>query len=103
MGAEPPIFEERRQLPDRRRSRPPSYRTPTLLRTAVAASLAVAGGLVIVYVFFATVAEVDVAEAVVATAVIGVLAVVWLVAYGLRGRAARERGRASSDRERRGF
>ena len=105
MAIDPPIFEDRRRLPDRRRQRtePVGERQVPVLRTALAAGIAIAGGLVLVYVFFATVAEVDVTEAAVVTAVVALLAAAWIVAYWIRARRAHPRGPESFERERRGF
>ena len=104
MAVGPPMYDERRRLPDRRRARQ-RRATPgvPVFRAAVAVAIAIAGGLALVYVFFATIAEVDVAQAVAATAVAAALAVVWVVAHWLRRRNAKPRGPATFDRERRGF
>jgi membrane protein implicated in regulation of membrane protease activity len=97
------MYDERRRLPDRRRATKPERAQLPVFRTALALAIAIGGGLVLVYVFFATIAEVDVAQAVAATTVIAALAVVWVVAYWLRRRNADPRGPATFDRERRGF
>ena len=97
------MYDERRRLPDRRRARKPERAQLPVFRTALALAIAIGGGLVLVYVFFATIAEVDVAQAVAATTVVAVLAALWVVAYWLRRRRAEPRGPNAFDRERRGF
>jgi hypothetical protein len=103
---EPRVIEERRAPERRRYERRVEDRT-RFSRTAVAAALAVAGGLVILYMFFAALGAVDLGEAAVASVGALVLAAVWFAGYYVRHRAAeRDVGLAEAerrDRERRGF
>jgi hypothetical protein len=102
----PPVFEERRRTPDRRsravrRARPRA----TAALNAVAAAVAICGGLVVVYLFFTTVAQVNLLQAAAGTvATVGLLSV-WLAGAFVRALtigpgAADVRTR---ERERRGF
>jgi high-affinity Fe2+/Pb2+ permease len=71
--------------------------------TAVAAGLALCGGLVVLFLFFWMLGAIDVGDAVAATAVAVLLALVWLAGYVYRRRAREARELARRDRERRGF
>ena len=103
MTTQPPLLEERRQLPDRRQGdRRPKEQVP-VLRTAVAAAIAISGGLVLIYVFFGVIGAVDFATAAAATIVTAVLAAVWVGGYWYRQRSIEPRGPDVFDRERRGF
>jgi hypothetical protein len=103
MTTEPPVFEERRQLPDRRQGGRRAEDQTRFLRTAVAAAVAISGGLVIIYLFFGAIGAVDFATAAAATIVTAVLAAVWVGGYWFRQRSLEPRGPATFDRERRGF
>jgi Na+-driven multidrug efflux pump len=103
MSIDPPVFEDRRSLPDRRQhDRPPRDQTRAA-RVGIAAVVAIAGGLVLIYVFFGTIGGVDFADAAVATGVAAVLALVWLGGYWYRQRTRHPRGPDAVSRERRGF
>ena len=71
-------------------------------RTAGAAAVAFCGGLVLVFVFFWALGGVDVTDAVAATSVVVVLALIWLAGYLYRSRQE-ETPLIRRDRERRGF
>jgi hypothetical protein len=103
MAGEPPVFEERRRLPDRRQAGRRAEDQTRFLRTGAAAAVAIAGGLVVIYLFFGTIGAVDFAEAAAATTVAVVLAGVWLAGYWFRQRSIDPRGPSPEDRERRGF
>ncbi len=102
--AEPPVVEERRRLPDRRQYERRREDRHRLLRTAVAAAIAICGGLSIVYLFFAAFGAIDIADAAAATAVAISMGLVWLAGYYVRHRAAPDDSDLrQGDRERRGF
>ncbi|MFL5895857.1 MAG: hypothetical protein ACJ76Z_12200 [Thermoleophilaceae bacterium] len=72
------------------------------MRDMVAFSFAVCGGLVVLYVFFAAIGAINLADAAVATGGAIVLALIWLLGFWRRlqtGAAMVQR----PDRERRGF
>jgi hypothetical protein len=72
------------------------------VRAAIAALMAVCGGLAVVFLFFAAMGAVDLGDAIAATIVSIVLALIWLSGFVYRqrtGAARLQRG----DRERRGF
>lgn len=99
-----------RRAPEGRRAHPrgrpaplPPADPPTLTRTAAAAALALCGGLAILFLFFWAFGAVDAGDAVVATAVAFVLALVWLGGFLYRRRALEAREVTRRDRERRGF
>jgi fatty acid desaturase len=71
-------------------------------RTAAAAAVAFCGGLVIVFLFFWALGAIDVGDAVAATIVAVVLALVWLAGH-LHRRRQEEPLIIRRDRERRGF
>ncbi len=105
-GVEPPVFEDRRRIPDRRQGERRQEDRSFYLRTAAAAAIAVCGGLAIVYLFFAAFGAIVVEEAVVATTIAVVMGLVWLGGYFVRHRqVAGVSPRPSEwiDRERRGF
>ena len=105
-GVEPPVFEERRVTPDRRQLERRREDRSFYLRTAAAAAIAICGGLAIVYLFFAAFGAIDVGDAVVATTIAVVMALVWLGGYLVRHRqlgAGAQRTTDKIDRERRGF
>jgi hypothetical protein len=93
-------------MPDRRQAGRRHEDRGFYLRTAAAAAVAICGGLAIVYLFFAAFGAIDIEEALVATTVAVVMAVVWLGGYYVRHRQAAGREAAVVDRvgrERRGF
>jgi hypothetical protein len=65
-------------------------------------AVAMCGGLVVLYVFFAAIGAIDVGNAVAATGAAIVLALVWLAAYWYRMRTNALVAQRP-DRERRGF
>jgi len=71
-------------------------------RTAAAATMALSGGLFVLFVFFWALGAIDVTDAVAATAVAVVLALVWLGGFLYR-RGQEEPEIIRRDRERRGF
>ena len=72
------------------------------VRTATAVTMAICGGLAVLYVFFAFVGTVDLGRALAATVVALALAAVWLVGVVNRVRTGATRVQRH-DRERRGF
>jgi hypothetical protein len=105
MTAEPPVVEERRQVPDRRQAERRAEDNSRYLRTAAAAAVAICGGLAVVYLFFAAIGAVNLKNALAATIVAVVLGLVWFGGYWMRHRSAAGRSSAIQplDRERRGF
>src|SRR5438270_12613648 len=103
MTAEPPVFEERRRVPDRRQFERRREDSSRYIRTAVAAAVAICGALVVVYIFFGVVGSMKFADAAVASGTAIVLAVVWVAGYWFRHRTAGPRGPDPAARERRGF
>jgi hypothetical protein len=103
--SEPTIFEERR-APERRRYERRAEDRIRMARTAAAAAFAVAGGLVVLYLFFALLGAVDFTEAAVASIGAIVLSLVWLGGYYFRHRAVQRdilSDASRRDRERRGY
>ena len=96
-----PLVADRRAPEGRRYARPEQERV-VVARTAAAAAVAFCGGLVLVFVFFWAFGAVDVTDAVAATSVVLVLALVWLAAYLYRSRQE-ETPLIRRHRERRGF
>jgi hypothetical protein len=72
------------------------------VRAAVAALMAVCGGLAVVFLFFAAMGAVDLGDAVAATIIALVLALIWLSGFLYRQRTGAVRLQRP-DRERRGF
>ena len=72
------------------------------LRSALAALMAVCGGLAVVFLFFAVMGAVDVGDAIAATIIAVVLALIWLSGFVYRARTGAVRLQ-QGDRERRGF
>jgi hypothetical protein len=103
MATEPPVFEERRRIPDRRQRGRRAEDQIGFLRTAAAAAFAICGGLVIIYLFFGVIGAVDFEDAAAATIVTLVMAAVWFAGYWYRQRTVGPRGPSPGDRERRGF
>src|SRR3954447_25081579 len=113
MAAEPRQHERAGALPlvtDRRaperRSGPSLGQAPPQgefePRTALAAAVAFCGGLVIVFIFFWALGAVEIGEAVAATSVVVLLALIWLAFYLYRSRQE-ESHVIRRERERRGF
>jgi len=106
MSTEPPVVEDRRRVTDRRQSDRRAGDRNRYVRNAAAAAVAVCGGLSIVYLFFAALGAVDLADALIATAVAAVMGTVWLGGYLVRHRESGRSEAALTDRagrERRGF
>jgi Na+-driven multidrug efflux pump len=103
MTVEPPVFEERRRVADRRQGERREEDRSRFIRTAVAASVAICGALVVVYIFFGLVGSMNFKSAALASGTAIVLAVVWLSGYWWRHRNSGPRGPDPSGRERRGF
>src|SRR2546423_14577379 len=59
MTAEPPVFEDRRRISDRRQVDAFVEDESRFLRLSAAAGVAICGGLVVVYLFFAAIGSVD--------------------------------------------
>jgi hypothetical protein len=100
MATLPPVAD--RRAPERRTYQRPGGERVLVARTAGAAAVAFCGGLVLVFIFFWALGAVDVTDAVAATSVVLVLALVWLAAYLYRSRQE-ETPLIRRDRERRGF
>src|SRR2546429_8539833 len=81
MTAEPPVTEERRRIPDRRQGERRAEDSSRYLRTAVAAALAICGGLLGVYIFFGLIGGMNFRSAAIASRTALVLAGVWLAGY----------------------
>ena len=103
MTAEPPVFEERRRTPDRRRRDRRVEDRTRFVRTGAVAVLAICGGLVVVFLFFAAIGAFRFRDAAVATVVTIVMATIWLAGYWYRHRSIGPGGPSPMDRERRGF
>jgi hypothetical protein len=103
MASEPPVFEERRRIPDRRQAGRRAEDQTRFLRTGAAAAIAISGGLVVIYLFFGAIGAVNFTEAAAATLVAVVMAAVWLAGFWFRQRTIDPRGPSPIDRERRGF
>src|SRR5438309_10577521 len=99
MVTEPPQFDPATApahtplpaVPDRRSPERRSYDRrdedrARFLRTAAAASMAICGGLFVLFVFFWALGAIDVKDAVAATLVAVVLALVWLTGFLYRRR-----------------
>jgi hypothetical protein len=103
VAAEPPVFEDRRRLPDRRQDDRPIEPQGRYLRLGAAAAVATSGGLVVVYVFFVAIGEIDLGAASAATITVLGLLFVWSAGYWWRHRSSGPRGPQPHERERRGF
>jgi Flp pilus assembly protein TadB len=97
----PPAVPDRR-APERRSFDRRADDRAQLTRTAAAAAMAIAGGLVVLFLFFWALGAIDVKDAVAATVVAVVLALVWLAGFLYR-RRQEEPALLRQDRERRGF
>jgi hypothetical protein len=110
MVTEPPQYDPAAALPavpDRRAPERRSYeRAPEertqLARTVAAAAMALCGGLFVLFVFFWALGAINVKDAVAATIVAVLLALVWLGGFLYR-RRQEEPPLLRRDRERRGF
>jgi len=103
VTAGPPVFEERRRTPERRRRDRRAEDHTRFVRTGAAAAIAICGGLVVVFLFFAAIGAFRFRDAAAATLVTIVMATVWLAGYWYRHRSIGPRGPSPVDRERRGF
>src|SRR3954464_1967565 len=99
--APPPHVADRR-APERRSFDRPAEERTDVGRTVAAAAMALCGGLFVLFVFFWALGAIDVKDAVAATIVAVVLALVWLGGFLYR-RRQEESLRIRRDRERRGF
>jgi Flp pilus assembly protein TadB len=111
MMTEPPQHDPAAALPavaDRRAPERRSYERPEpedrtqLARNAAAAGMALCGGLFVLFVFFWALGAIDVKDAVAATVVAVLLALVWAAGFLYR-RRQEEPPLLRRDRERRGF
>jgi membrane protein implicated in regulation of membrane protease activity len=73
------------------------------LTTVAAAAWALAGAVVVLFVFFAAIGGISPAQATVVTVIVAVLAVAWAVRLWRRRSRVPENRIARADRERRGF
>jgi fatty acid desaturase len=100
-----PLVADRR-APERR-SGPSLGQAPRQVefepRTALAAAVAFCGGLVIVFIFFWALGAVEIGQAVAATSVVVLLALIWLSFYLYRSRQEESHDVIRRERERRGF
>ena len=76
--------------------------TQERIRSAAAALIAVCGGLSVIFLFFAAMGAVDIGDALAATIVAIVLALIWMSAFIYRQRSGSGMFQRA-DRERRGF
>jgi VIT1/CCC1 family predicted Fe2+/Mn2+ transporter len=97
----PPAVADRR-APERRSRERTAEDRARLLRTAAAAAMGICGGLFILVLFFWALGAIDVKDAVAATIVAVVLALIWLTGFLYR-RRQEEPPLIRQDRERRGF
>jgi Flp pilus assembly protein TadB len=102
MVAEPPPPVADRRAPERRAYDRREEDRAELARTVAAAAMAICGGLFVLFVFFWALGAIDVKDAVAATVVAVVLALVWLAGFLYR-RRQEEPLLIRRDRERRGF
>jgi|tagenome__1003787_1003787.scaffolds.fasta_scaffold17361649_1 hypothetical protein len=100
----PPVSD--RRAPERRAygspSELPAEDRAQFARTAAAATMALSGGLFVLFVFFWALGAIDVKDAVAATVVAVILALIWLGGFLYR-RGEEESSLIRRDRERRGF
>ena len=96
----PPVAD--RRSPERRSFDRRAEDRVRLARTTAAAAMAICGGLFVLFVFFWALGAIDVKDAVAATVVAVVLALVWLGGFLYR-RGQEESLLIRRDRERRGF
>src|SRR3954464_5580359 len=98
----PPPHVADRRAPERRSYHRRAEDRARVLRTAAAAAMAICGGLFVLFVFFWALGAIDVKDAVAATIVAVVLALIWLAGFVYR-RRQEEPLLIRRDRERRGF
>jgi Flp pilus assembly protein TadB len=91
-----------RRAPERRSYERSAEDQARLVRTAAAAAMGLCGGLFVLFVFFWALGAIDVKDAVAATIVAFVLALVWVAGFMYR-RRQEEPPLLRQDRERRGF
>jgi protein-S-isoprenylcysteine O-methyltransferase Ste14 len=107
QAPEQQLFVADRRSPERRAYDRRAEDRAQFIRTAVAAAMAICGGLAVLFVFFWALGAIDVKDAVAATIVAVVLAGVWLAGFLYRRRLIHEDLTAQrvskQDRERRGF
>ena len=106
MGFEPPVLDQHHAPagppPERRAYVRREEDHGNLLRQAVSLLFAICGGLAAIFLFFALMGAIDIGDAVAATVVAIVMAVVWFSGFYYRHRT--QAGRTQwRDRERRGF
>jgi protein-S-isoprenylcysteine O-methyltransferase Ste14 len=94
--------DERRSGDDRRGALRREADRAERIREMVAFAIALCGGLAVLFLFFVVIGTVDVGNAVAATVVACVLAVVWLIAFWRRMKTNASVVQRP-DRERRGF
>ena len=113
MGTEPPQYDPAaaplpppavadRRAPERRSYERRAEDRARFVRTAAAAAMAICGGLFVLFLFFWALGAINVKDAVAATIVAVVLALVWLTGFLYR-RRQEEPPLIRQDRERRGF
>jgi Flp pilus assembly protein TadB len=102
QAAPPPHVADRRAPERRSFDRPEEEEHTDVGRTAAAAAMALCGGLFVLFVFFWALGAIDVTDAVAATVVAVVLALVWAAGFVYR-RRQEESLLIRRDRERRGF
>jgi fatty acid desaturase len=97
----PPVAD--RRAPERRSYARRAEDRAQFARVAAAAAMAICGGLAILFLFFWALGAIDVKDAVAATIVAVVLALVWVAGFIYRRRQEEAREVIRHDRERRGF
>jgi hypothetical protein len=98
----PPVAD--RRSPERRSDTSIAAEAPQFARTAAAAAMALSGGLAVLFLFFWVLGAIDVTDAVAATVVAVVLALIWVGGFVFRRRLDQDaRDLLRRDRERRGF
>src|SRR3954453_21443620 len=110
MVTEPPQYDPAaalpavpdRRAPERRSYEPAPEERTQLARNAAAAGMALCGGLFVLFVFFWALGAIDVKDAVAATVVSVLLALVWTAGFLYR-RRQEEPPLLRRNRERRGF
>jgi hypothetical protein len=97
----PPVMD--RRSPERRSPDEIAEDRAQMARSAAAAAMALCGGLAVLFLFFWALGAIDVTNAVAATVVAVVLALVWTAGFIYRRRQAEAQEVIRRDRERRGF
>jgi hypothetical protein len=108
MGFEPPVLDQQHGMPQQDRERREYIRreegTTSIAPQVVSGLVAICGALAALFLFFALMGAIDIGDAVAATVVAVVFALVWFAGFWYRHRTANEYVRMQrSDRERRGF